>query len=94
MATINKIITDIINLGQEHSWFIEFLPFLNEYDYITAKGETIIIDTTCISAFKNPKRDTSDDELEEYLREMIEVNIPEAKDYQIIIEIKDEDNYL
>ena len=45
-------------------------------------------------AFKDSERDISDDELEDYLREMIEVNIPESNDYQIIIEIKDENNYL
>jgi hypothetical protein len=88
MSTVESIVDEIIALGREHDWFIDFLFGLSENDYITAKGNVIFIDTTCIKVFLDEDRTTSDDELEEYLREMIQIKIPESVDYQIMVQIK------
>ncbi len=94
MSKLTDIITSIIELGEENGWFQIDIKGLTPYDFITSEGSVISIDTTCIKAFREATEETSLDELEEYLREMIEVYIPDATDFQIKIEIKDEDNYL
>lgn len=94
MSKLTDVIASIIELGEENGWFEINITGLTPYDFIEAEGSVIKIDTSCIKAFREATEDTSLDQLEEYLREMIEAHIPNASDFQIIIEIKDEDNYL
>ena len=94
MSKLTDVIGSIIELGEENNWFQIDIKELTPHDFITFEGSVILIDTTCIKAFREASPDTSLEKLEEYLREMIEAHIPEANAYQIKIEIKDEDNYL
>jgi len=94
MSKINDVIIDIIRLGNTNGWFIDFLSGNSAENYITNVGEVIEIDTSCIVAFRDASEDTSIDELDEYLREMIDANIPDANDFQIKLIITDENNYL
>ncbi len=92
--TVTEVIGQIVALGEENEWFIEFLPHSDAYTYITSIGNVIYIDTSCIEAFKDPDKVLSDDELEDQFREMIEVNVPESNNFQIMVQIKDDNNYL
>ena len=87
MRSIEDIINDIIELGKVNNWFIN-LDLLTEEDFIFPVGSVIHIDTAGIKAFVEQERTTTDEELENNLREIIEVSIPDSIDYTIVIEVK------
>lgn len=87
---ITGVVNEIISLGQENDWFIEFhFAQLSEHDYIDYKGDVITINAACFKAYIDPQKTITDDEFEDYLLEMIEVNIPESLDYTIMIKMSD-----
>lgn len=82
---LDIIVQKIIALGESHNWYIPMvtLPY-SEYIFHD-DNFTITLKTNCIRLFIATTKSFSDTELIKYLKEMIYFEIPEIKDYKLII---------